>query len=126
MLSDKKFKVNELKGIKSLHVLNAVSKLLLGLLMVPALATEEWGDFYKKILDMSEDKQRELLEKAVRFVELEESEVLAMAYFCEDGNGISYDKSSIDDLSPVEIKELCIEVALQVLKIEVFFCRKAS
>lgn len=100
------------------------SMLLLGLLMLPVNMNKKFDDFYAEILNFDQDAQRKILEDAIRFVELQEEEILAVLGFCKDPNGLKIDKTNIGNFNPAEIMDMIVEVCLQVFKIDVFFCRK--
>lgn len=124
MLSGKKFTATELKGIKSVRVMQITSMLMLGLLMLPINMNKKFDDFYSEILEYDEAAQRKVLEDAIRFVELKDEELLAVMGFCKDANGVQIDKSNIGNYNPAEIMDMVVEVCLQVFKIDVFFCQK--
>lgn len=124
MFSGKKFTVTELKGIKSVRVMQITSTLMLGLLMLPINMNKTFDNFYSEILEYDESDQRTILEDAVRFVELKDDELSAIMGFCKDANGIQIDKSNINNYNPAEIMDMVVEVCLQVFKIDVFFCQR--
>lgn len=126
MLSDKKFTATELKGIRSVRVMQITSMLMLGLLMLPINMNKKFDDFYSEILNYDDAAQRKVLEDAIRFVELKDDELMAVAGFARDANGLQIDKTNIGNYNPAEIMDLVVEVCLQVFKIDVFFCRKTA
>lgn len=126
MLSGKKFTASELKGIRSVRVMQITSMLMLGLLMLPINMNKKFDDFYTEILEYDESAQRKVLEDAIRFVELKDEELLAVMGFCKDANGLQIDKTNISNYNPAEIMDMVVEVCLQVFKIDVFFCQKTA
>lgn len=124
MLSDCKFSVGELKGPKSVRPFQVMSTLSLGLLMLPVNMNKLFDPWHEELINLSPENQRLMLEQATRFVELKEDEIAAVVSFCKDSNGIPIDKTNINNFKPNELLDMVVAVCLEVLKIDVFFCRK--
>jgi hypothetical protein len=112
-------KVLELRGLKSLRVMNVFHTLILGLKMIPQYAHETYEDFYSKVAMMTPDDQEKIIREAVLFVELDQSEVEAALEFATDANGIPYRAENIKNLGPKEIMEAIVAVCMEVAKIKV-------
>ena len=118
------FTVSELKGIKSVRVLQVVNTLMLGLLFLPINMDKKFDDFYSDIVNLDREDQRKMLVDAVRFVELKDEEISACLAFVNDKNGIPITKANIGNYDAGQILEMIVEVCLEVLAIDVFFCQR--
>lgn len=112
-------KVRELKGIKSLRVLNAFSALMLGMKMLPAYMGESYEDFLGRVQEMPEADQEKILREAVLFVELQKDEIEAVCSFAEDKNGVAYSAESLRNLPANEVVDIVVAVCLAVAKIKI-------
>ena len=114
-------KMLELKGLKSLRALNAFHKLMLGVKMQPAYEHEDYDKFYLRIEAMPPDDQRRVMQEAVIHVDLYQEEVLALACFAADDNGIPYGEANLKPLKPTEIAKILVEVAMAFVAIRLDF-----
>lgn len=112
-------KVLELRGYNSLRALNAFSALMLGIKMLPEYMLEDYDSFMKRVQELPEDKQKELLFQAARHVQLEQGEVEALICFCTDKNGIPYRSENLKNLSPDQIVEIIVAVCYEISKIKI-------
>jgi hypothetical protein len=126
MLSDCKFSVCEIKGLKSVRPFQVTSVLSLGLLMLPVNMNKLFDVWHEDLVNLPPEDQRKMVEQAVRFVELKEEEIAAMVSFCKDANGVPIDKSNVGNFKPNELLDMIVAVCLEVLKIDVFFCQKTD
>lgn len=113
--------VSELKGYKSLRALNAFHSLMLGLKMLPHYMGESYEDFYARIEAMPKDAQVKMIQEAALFVELQKEEVEALIFFCRDSNGIPYQASNIDNLTPDQLHEIIVAVCTKISEIKIDF-----
>lgn len=112
-------KTRELKGFKSLRAMNVFHTLMLGLKMLPMHLAEPYEEFYARIKSLPEEQQKAMISKAALFVTLEEPEVEAIAYFCEDANGVPYNSASLKKLGPDKIHEMIVAVCFEISKIQI-------
>lgn len=124
MLSGETYIAKDLKGLKSVRVMQITSTLVMGLAMLPVNMNKTFAEFYQEVIEADVDTQRKILEDAIRFVELSEEELLAVLCFCADSNGIAISKSNIGNYEPNKIMDMVVEVCLGVLAIDVFFYQK--
>lgn len=116
-----KYEIREIKGMKSLRVMNGFYRLMTGLKMLPHYMAEEPDEFFAKIEKLGLDEKRKLLVEAVRVVALEPEEVEGMIYFATDPNGAPFTANSIGNLTAQEINAIIVEVCLRVgeMKIDI-------
>jgi len=126
MLTSVKFKASELKGIKSVRVLQVTSTLLLGSLMLPVNMGKTYDNYFEEIMNLDREDQAQVLTDAIQFVELKDEEIQSILSFVQDKNGVQIDKSNIDNYNPAEIMDMVLTVCLQVFDIDVFFCHKKN
>jgi len=112
-------KILELKGLKSLRVMNVFHTLMLGLKMLPNYMGESYEDFLERVESMPPEDQEKMIREAVLFVELDKSEVEAALIFSTDSNGIPITAENIKNLGPVEIMERIVAVCMKVAEIKV-------
>ena len=112
-------KVLELKGIKSLRVVNVFNTLMLGLKMLPAYMGESYEEFLSRLDQMDPSDQNKMIREAALFVELQKEEVEALLSFCADSNGVPYSKENIKNLKPDEIFEAVVAVCTEYSKIKI-------
>ena len=106
--------VSSLVGVKSLRALNVFSALLLGLKMLPLYAEISFQTFYEEFRDKSEGELETYLRQAVAFVELGQDEIIAVASFCKDKNGVAYSAVNIANAQMKELHEIIVAVSMEV------------
>lgn len=119
-------KVAELKGIKSLRVLNVFQTLMFGLKMLPQFASEEFEDFYLKIQSMSPEQQEQMIRTAVQFVPLDAEDLGALFGFCLDPNGVPLSAQNINNLKPDELLDIIVLVCKEVVKFKIYLVSDAE
>lgn len=107
-----------LKGLKSYFALQAYAKMLLGLKMLPLYAKYDFHEFYKMIEAMPPGDQEKVIREGVFLGEITDEEILALARFVADDNGVPYCEANMKNLSPDEIFEIAIVVCLEIAKIK--------
>jgi hypothetical protein len=112
-------KVLELKGYKSLRAFNAFHTLMLGLKMLPMYIGESYERFYENMKELPESEQESMIRQAALFVELTKDEVEALASFCTDANGIPFQASNINNLSPDQIVDVIVSVCKEIAKFKI-------
>lgn len=114
-------KVLELRGYRSLKVLNAFHSLMLGLKMLPAYQHESYETFFTRVQSMPASDQEKMLREASLFVNLEKDEVEAMLGFTTDANGVPISPENIKSLKPDEMFERIVAVCVEFSKIKIDF-----
>lgn len=114
-------KLLELKGLKSLRAMNAFHKLMLGLKMLPSYMNEDYDAFYLRIEGLPPADQRRIMKEAIDQVDLFPEEVLAIACFAADDNGVPYGESNLKPLNPKQIANILLEVSMQFWAIRLDF-----
>lgn len=112
-------KVLPLKGYKSLKALNAFNALLLGLKMLPEFLAIDYASFFDSFKEKTEGEKETLIRQAVAFVELDESEVLALVSFCCDANDVPYEPLNLSNLKPDELHEIIVSVCMEIGRIKI-------
>lgn len=112
-------KVAKLKGLDSYYACQAYNKLVLGLKMLPAYYHEDYTTFVDRISKMPFEDQEKVLREAAIFVKLDPEEFMSMAKFTCDANGVPFDSSNVNNLTPDMIHEIIVAVSLEILKIPV-------
>lgn len=111
-------KVLPLKGLKSYFALQAYAKMLLGLKMLPMYGRFDFAEFYKMIEDMPPQDQEKVIREGVFLGEITDEEMLALARFVTDENGVPYCAENMKALGPDEIFEIAIAVCLEIARIK--------
>ncbi len=112
-------KTVELRGLKSYFALQAYGKLLLGLKMLPMYMGEDYSGFFKKIEAMPEKDQEKVIREAAFLVDLNSDEILSLAKFCQDNNGVAYSEENLRKLPPDQIFEIIVNVCMACARIKV-------
>lgn len=113
------YEVSEIKGLKSLRVMNAYSSLLLGVKMMPEYMHLEYNDFLGELEKASDKEKLKVFFAAASFVQLEQSEVEAIVSFCKDQNGVPYSPENIKNLGPKELIDIIVSVCFEMSKIKI-------
>lgn len=109
-------KVLSIQGMNSLYAAQAAHKLLFGLKMLPQYMGESYEEFVER-LDAMPDKDKEtMIREAAVFVKLEEDELLDLAQYAADANGVPYTKENMKSLKPEDIHEIVVLVSMQVFR----------
>ena len=106
--------VKELRGLKSVYAVNALSNLVYGLAVEQAHLGQDIETTYAKFEALDEAGQREQLKHALRLVNLSKEDMLNLLSFALDVNGIPYDEGRVKNMAPAEIMEAMLEVACKV------------
>lgn len=109
----------ELKGLKSYFALQAYGKLLLGLKMLPMYMGEDYSAFFNRIEKMNESEQENIIRQGAFLVDLTHDEVLSLAKFCKDKNGVSYTDENLKNLPPDQIHEIIVCVCMAMARIKI-------
>lgn len=112
--------VSELKGIKSVKVLNVLCTLLYGYYLLPTNSSKKYEEFVESFEMAEINEKKEILYKAMLCVDMPQDDVLALMSFCKDANGVQYSDVNSKNLNPKEIIDICIDVLLEVSKIKLF------
>lgn len=111
-------KANKLEGLKSYFAFQAYGKIILGLKMLPMYMGEEYVDFFKKIEAMDPKDQENLIRQGVFLVDLTFDEIINMARFVDDSNGVPYADENMRKLSPDKIHEILVTVCMECARIK--------
>jgi hypothetical protein len=104
----------ELKGVDSVKPLYAFSALMLGVKMLPDYHAVSYEDFFELIEGLSPEAQEKIIRTAAKVVELKPDEILGMALFVKDPNGVRYTAENIKNLGPRQIVDIITAVSLKV------------
>ncbi len=121
-----KFKVSEIKGIRSLRAFNVYNSLLLGIKMLPQYLKESYEEFYSRLKDMEEGDQAKIIREAAFFIELQPEELEAIAVFCRDGNGVPISKENLKNFNPGELIEMIEAVCMEISKFKIDLVSEAE
>ncbi len=111
--------VLELKGLRSLRVINVFNTLMLGLKMLPSYQGEHYEEFLGRIENMPPDDQEKMIRESILFVELDKGEVEAALSFTTDANGIPISAENIKNLGPKDIMERVVAVCMKIAEIKI-------
>ena len=106
--------VKELRGLKSVYAVNALSNLVYGLAIEQAHLGQDIEETFAKFEQLDEKGQREQLKHALRIVNLSEEDMLNLLSFVLDVNGIPFDRARAGKMQPTEIMDAMLEVACKV------------
>ena len=109
--------VKELRGLKSVYAVNALSNLVYGLAVEQAHLGQDIEETYAKFEALDEAGQRKQLKHALRIVNLTQEDMLNLLSFALDVNGVPYDEGRIKTMPPTDIMDAMLEVACQVAKV---------
>lgn len=107
-----------LKGLKSYFALQAYAKMLLGLKMLPMYGSMQFEEFYKMVENMPPADQERMIREGVFLGEITDEEILSLARFCADANGVPYCEENMKSMGPDQIFEIAITVCLEIAKIK--------
>lgn len=119
-------KVLELRGYKSLRVLNAYSSLMLGIKMLPEHMKEPFEEFYDRLERLDDVEKMKTIRKAILFVELQEEELQAILSFASDKNGVPYGPENLKNLNPSELTEIIAAVCFEMSKFKIDLVTEAE
>ena len=108
--------VKELRGLKSIYAVNALSSLVYGLAIEQAHLGQDIEETYAKFERLDEKEQREQLKHALRIVNLTQDDMLNLLYFALDANGVPFDENRVKNMAPTDIMDAMLEVACKVAK----------
>jgi hypothetical protein len=111
--------VSPLIGTRSLTAMRAFHTLMLGMKMLPMNSNKGYEDFFDEFQDLEESEQEKFIRQAALFVELGKDEVEALASFCKDKNGISYQPANIKNLSPDQLIDIIVAVCMKIGQIRI-------
>lgn len=112
-------KVLPLKGVNSYFALQAYAKMLLGLFMLPTYAEKhDYHEFYEAIEKMPFPEQEKVIREGIFLGALERDEIMDLAQFASDVNGVPFSEENMKKLNPEEIFEILIVVCLECSKIK--------
>lgn len=106
--------VKELRGLKSVYAVNALSNLVYGLAVEQAHLGQDIETTYAKFEALDEAGQRAQLKHALRLVNLSKEDMLNLLSFAVDVNGIPYDEGRVKSMAPTDIMDAMLEVACKV------------
>lgn len=119
--------VRELKGFASLRAMNACTTLLYGLTMLPSICKDEDFDvFCARMKNSDRETQMKMVRLAAQVVRLEQEELLALAGFCVDSNGVPYQAANIKNLSADQLVDIIVAVCMKFLEIKVDLITEAE
>lgn len=111
--------VAPLVGYRALRAVNAFHTLLMGLKMTPAYIGEPYEKFFEAFEDMPEAEKEKLLRLAVTLVPMTEEEVLAIAEFAKDSNGIAVRKEAVAGMKPDQLFEIVVMVGMEISRVKI-------
>jgi hypothetical protein len=117
---------SELKGLKSYFALQAYGKLLLGLKMLPMYMGEDYTEFFNRLEKMTENEQESIIRQGAFLIDLTSDEILSLARFCKDSNGVAYSEENIKKLPPDQIHEIIVAVCMACAKIKIRLTTEAE
>ena len=106
--------VKELKGLKSIYAVNALSSLVYGLASEQAHLGQGIEETYAKFEQLDEAGQRIQLKHALQVVNLTQDDMLNLLCFALDPNGVPYDETRVKNMAPTDIMDAMLEVACKV------------
>lgn len=106
--------VKELRGLKSVYAVNALSNLVYGLAIEQAHLGQDIEETFAKFEKLDEAGQREQLKHALRVVNLGQDDMLNLMSFALDANGVPFDEARVQRMQPTEILDAMLEVACKV------------
>lgn len=121
-----KYRVQELKGYKSLRALNAFHALMLGLKMLPSYMAIPYEEFYERMDSMPDADKIKLIKEAALFVELQKEELEALVSFCVDANGVPFTANNLKNLNPGELIDVIVSVGFEISKIKIDFVSESE
>lgn len=115
--------VGEIRGIKGLLAFKAMHTLLFGYFLLPEhrKGNENYDKFLRRFSEMTEAEKREVFNQALYVCGIDEKEIITLAEFCKDANGIPYNKQSLVGAPIDDVFNIVIDVCLAVASVKVFF-----
>lgn len=109
-------KVLTLEGLDSIYPTQGFHKLMLGLKMLPSYLPESYDDFLGRIEVMDESDQEKMIREALKFVRLDQDEIMDIIKWALDPNGVRYSKENTKNLSADQLIEIMTAVCKEVAK----------
>lgn len=121
-------KVLDIRGTKSVRVLNVFSTLCVGMTMLPKYLSGQTSA--QGVMDViaempSEDKEK-VLRELVEIVPLEQDEIEAVMQFCCDNNGVPFSKVNMKNLTPFEIRDGLVAVLMELAGMKIHTVNEAE
>lgn len=113
-------KVLPLKGYPGYRALCSYSALVWGMKMVPQFFTLNVAQFeedYLKSLPL--DQQFDHFKRGAEIVKLTEEESNDFIAVCADPNGVRYSRENVNNLDPIQFRDLLATVAFEIYKIKI-------
>jgi hypothetical protein len=120
-------KVRELRGIPAFHAFQAYQKIILGLKMLPAYASESFEEFYARVEKMPFRDQETLIREAVALgTRLDPEEVMDLLQFGEDANGVAWSSVNVKSLDVAGLHEAIVAVCCELAKVKIKLVSEAE
>jgi hypothetical protein len=120
-------KVRELRGIPAFHAFQAYQKIILGLKMLPAYASESFEEFYARVEKMPFRDQETLIREAVALgTRLDPEEVMDLLQFGEDANGVAWSSVNVKSLDVGGLHEAIVAVCCELAKVKIKLVSEAE
>jgi hypothetical protein len=120
-------KVRELRGIPAFHAFQAYQKIILGLKMLPAYASESFEEFYARVEKMPFRDQETLIREAVALgTRLDPEEVMDLLQFGEDANGVPWSSVNVKSLDVGGLHEAIVAVCCELAKVKIKLVSEAE
>jgi hypothetical protein len=120
------FKLEPIKGLDSIPVLNVYQSIIIGLKMMPMYQSEKDEDFLERIHEMSEKDREKIFREGAQIVPLETDEIRKLLKFYKDKNGVPLSRENIGALTPFEIIEMIVTVCLEISRMKIDFVTEAE
>lgn len=113
--------VKELSGLSSYSAFQVFYKVLLGLKMYVAYAHYKPDEFFDHIGNLSIEDQEKIVREALMLVPIEKDEILILASFCTDKNGVPFGIQNMGSLNPKQVLEILVKSCMELVKIKIDF-----
>lgn len=119
-------KTRELSGLSSFSALQVFYKVMLGLKMFAAYAHYEPEAFFEMLEGLETKDQERFVREALLLVPLEKEDILCLAQFCADKNGVRYCAENMIKLKPDQLFEILVKSCMELVKIKIDFVSEAE
>ena len=123
-MTKRKVTKDDLRGLKSPAGFNVLYKLLIGSYTATPLLREQiktLNEHIEAFEALDKEQKSQHIREALKYCELEQNEILVLLSFCKDANGVEFSKSNINNLTHLEILNLCAEVLEAYADCTLFF-----
>lgn len=114
-------KTKELSGLSSYSAMQVFYKVLVGLKMYVAYAHFEPQEFFDHVAQLDIAGKEKVVREGLMLVPLDREEIMTLASFCTDANGVPFSTENMTKLKPTDILEILVKSCMQLVHIRIDF-----